>query len=185
MRKVWIVVLVTVLVMASIGAVFGKGSNWKDALTDKISETYQLSKMCPRHRRLGAAAQHGAGQVDIHRSRARESTADGIDARAKKTRALKKGLCIFRTPPSKKTHPGPFSFRAIMVRAVVGARQESLLHLQRNGLEASPCNRNWRRRACRALRLLAGEHLEAIDHRSARSAALSPLHAERFCHLRQ
>ena len=45
MRKVWIVVLVTVLVMASIGAVFGKGSNWKDALTDKISETYQLSKM--------------------------------------------------------------------------------------------------------------------------------------------
>ena len=59
---------------------------------------------------------------------------------------------------------------------------EHLSALQRNRLEAVP---GWRHRARDALRLLARRHLAAPHRRSAHSAALPPLHAQRLRHLRQ
>ena len=65
----------------------------------------------PRHRRLGAAAQHGAREVDVHRSRARQSSSKTEPViSAKESRRAKKRSADLQSA-------------SIMMRASAGAEQ--------------------------------------------------------------
>ena len=121
---------------------------------------YVKRELCARHRRLGAATQHGARQINVHRSRARESAGRRLYCSAKKTRALKRLR--------------PF-VRAIIVRASAGARQESLLHLQRYRLEG--CPRTTALSASRAATAGATIISKRLIAEAPGSAPVSPLHA--------
>ena len=118
----------------------------------------------PRHRRLGAAAQHGDGEIDVDRSRARESAVGRAGARRQKNTRDKKTsryhVACFRR---RKTNPS--------VPLCNGTGWKSFQDGDVERVTRCDC---WR-----------DDINKRLVSRRAHSAPLPSLHAQRLRHLRQ